>query len=126
MDVALLDCVFLEALRPVYKKGGAAWAVAYPCLRWKTLAFSNRLPVLLVLLLQRSGPRQANRAPPPIVRSNIFLLICCECVIGGSIVRGYPERFGGDGVAAGPHGGVQHLEDFLGSCVGDASAGVFW
>jgi hypothetical protein len=29
MDVALLDCGLPEASRPVYKRGGAAWAVAY-------------------------------------------------------------------------------------------------
>jgi hypothetical protein len=39
MDVALLDNVFPEASRPVYKKGGAAWSVAYLCVRRKTLTF---------------------------------------------------------------------------------------
>jgi hypothetical protein len=38
-----------------------------------------RLPVLLVPLHRRSSPRQANRAPPPMVRSNVvFFFICCE------------------------------------------------
>jgi hypothetical protein len=36
MDVALLDCMFPKASRPVYG------AVAHPCVRQKTLAFSNR------------------------------------------------------------------------------------
>jgi hypothetical protein len=91
MDMALLDCVFPEAPRPVYKKVAAARAVSYPCVRRKTLTFSNRSPALLVLLLWRSGSRQADRAPPPTVRRNVFFLICCECVISRSVVRGYPE-----------------------------------
>jgi hypothetical protein len=33
MDVALLDCVFPKVSRPVYKKGGVAWAIAYLCVR---------------------------------------------------------------------------------------------
>jgi hypothetical protein len=33
MDVALLDCVFAEASRPVYKRGSTAGAVSYPCVR---------------------------------------------------------------------------------------------
>jgi hypothetical protein len=47
MDVALLDCVFSKAPRPVYKKAGAARAVSYPCVRRKTLTFSNRSPARL-------------------------------------------------------------------------------
>jgi hypothetical protein len=39
MDVALLDCGFPEALRPMYKKGGAARAVSYLCVHQKTLNF---------------------------------------------------------------------------------------
>jgi hypothetical protein len=39
MDVALLDCVFPKVPRPVYKKGVATWAVAYLCVRRKTLTF---------------------------------------------------------------------------------------
>jgi hypothetical protein len=31
MDVLLLDCVFPEASRPVYKKATAAGTVSYPC-----------------------------------------------------------------------------------------------
>jgi hypothetical protein len=61
MDVALLDCVFPEASRYILSiKGDATGTVAYPCVRRKTLAFSNRSPVRLpafVLLLRRSGPR---------------------------------------------------------------------
>jgi hypothetical protein len=127
MDIALLDYVFPEAPRPVYKRGGAAGAVSYPCVHRKTPNLFKPLVrslALLVLLLWRSGSRQADHAPPPTVRSNVFFLICCECVISRSVVQGYPERFGGDGVAAGPHGGVWHLEDFLGSRVGDAAAWV--
>jgi hypothetical protein len=47
MDVALLDCVFAEALCPVYKRGSAVGAVSYPCVRQKILTFSNRLPARL-------------------------------------------------------------------------------
>jgi hypothetical protein len=47
MDVALLDCVFPKASCPVYKKAGVAVAVSYPCVRRKTLTFSNRSPALL-------------------------------------------------------------------------------
>jgi hypothetical protein len=47
MDMALLDCGLPEASPPVYKKGGAAWAVAYLCVRQKTLNFRNRSPVCL-------------------------------------------------------------------------------
>jgi hypothetical protein len=39
MDVALLDCGLPEAPCPVYKRGGAAWAVAYLYVRQKTLNF---------------------------------------------------------------------------------------
>jgi hypothetical protein len=130
MDVALLDCTFPEAPRCVLSiKGSTTGTVAYPCMRRKTLAFSNRSPDCLpsfVLLLQRYSPHQADRTPPSTVRSNVFLLICCESVVGRSVDRGYPERFGGDGVIVGPHGGVWHLEDFFGSCAGDATAGVLW
>jgi hypothetical protein len=47
MDVALLDCGFPEAPRRVYKKGGAARAVSYLCVRRKTLNFRNRSPARL-------------------------------------------------------------------------------
>jgi hypothetical protein len=47
MDVTLLDCGLPEASRPVYKKGSAAWAVAYLCVRQKTLNFRNRSPARL-------------------------------------------------------------------------------
>jgi hypothetical protein len=47
MDMALLDYVFPEAPRPVYKRGGAAGAVSYPCVHQKTLTFSNRSPARL-------------------------------------------------------------------------------
>jgi hypothetical protein len=39
MDVALLDCGFPEAPHRVYKKGGAARADSYFCVRRKTLSF---------------------------------------------------------------------------------------
>jgi hypothetical protein len=39
MDVALLDCGFPKAPHRVYKKGGAAQAVIYLCVRRKTLNF---------------------------------------------------------------------------------------
>jgi hypothetical protein len=47
MDVALLDCGLPEASRPVYKKGGVAWDVAYLWVRQKTLNFRNRSPTRL-------------------------------------------------------------------------------
>jgi hypothetical protein len=47
MDVELLDCVFPEAPRPIYKKAGVARAVSDPCVRRKTLTFSNRSPARL-------------------------------------------------------------------------------
>jgi hypothetical protein len=47
MDVALLDCVFPEVPRPVYKKAGTTRAVSYPCVRRKTLTFSNHSPARL-------------------------------------------------------------------------------
>jgi hypothetical protein len=47
MDVALLDCMFPEVPRHVYKKAGAARAVSYPCVRRETLTLSNRSPARL-------------------------------------------------------------------------------
>jgi hypothetical protein len=122
MDVALLDCVFPEAPHPVYKKGRRGLGCRLPLHAPKNPNFLKplaRSPAFLVLLLWRSGPRHANRAPPSTVRSNVvFFLICCECAVGRFIVRGYPKRFGGNGVTVGPHGGVRRLEDFLGSRAG--------
>jgi hypothetical protein len=90
MDVALLDCVFPEAPRPVYK-GGRGQGCFLPLRVPENPNFSKplaRSPALLVLLLlQRSGPRQADCVSPPTVRSNVFFLICCECVIGPSVIR---------------------------------------
>jgi hypothetical protein len=92
----------------------------------ETLDFVNCSPALLALPLQKSGPHQADRAPPPTVRCNVFFFVCCECVIGRAVVRGYFERFGGDGVAAWPYRGVRHFEDFLGPRAGDVAARVLW
>jgi hypothetical protein len=64
---------------------------------------------------------------PPTVRSDVlFFLICCECTTDRFIVRRYLERFGGDGVTVGSHGGVRRVEDFLGSHAGYAAIRVFW
>jgi hypothetical protein len=85
-----------------------------------------RSPALLALVHRRSGPRQADRAPPPTVRSNvIFFFIRCEYAAGRIIVRGYHERFGGGGAAPGPHGGVRCFEDLLGSRARHAAVGYF-
>jgi hypothetical protein len=65
----------------------------------ETLAFVNCSPALLALLLRKSGPHQADRAPPPTVCCNVFF-VCCECVADRAVVRGDFEQFGGDGVAA--------------------------
>jgi hypothetical protein len=43
MDVLLLDCVFPEALRPVYKKVGATENVSYPSVRRRNPSFSKLL-----------------------------------------------------------------------------------
>ena len=130
MDVALLDCGFPEVPRRVYKKGRRGSDCLLPFRapeNPKLLKPLARSPALLVSLHRSSGPRQANRAPPPTVRSDVvFFLICCECVAGRFIVRKYLERFGGGGVTAGPHGGVRRFEDFLGSRAGYAAVGVFW
>jgi hypothetical protein len=130
MDVALLDCGFPEALRRVYKKGWRGSGCLLPFRAsenpklLKTLA---RSPALLVPLHRSSGPRQANRASPPTVRSDVvFFLICCKCVADRFVVQRYLERFGGGGVTAGPHGRVWRFEDFLGLRVGYVAVGVFW
>jgi hypothetical protein len=81
MDVVLLDCGLPEASRPVYKKGIATWALLPFCApeNPKLLKPLARSPTLLVPLHRRSGLLQANRAPPPTVRSNVvFFFICCE------------------------------------------------
>jgi hypothetical protein len=89
MDVLLLDYGFLEVSRPVYKRGqrGRDYLLPVAC-AVETLTFSTRSPALL---LRKSDPRQADRTPPPTVRSNVFFLICCECVINWSVVGGYPK-----------------------------------
>jgi hypothetical protein len=110
------------------KRGGAAWVGSHPCLRRKTLIFLKPLSRSPALLLhQRSGPRQANRTPSPTIRSDVvFFLVCCKQAAGRFVIRRYLERFGGGGVTAGPYGGVQRFEDFLGSRAGYAAVGVFW
>jgi hypothetical protein len=95
MDVALLDCGFPEAPRPVYKREWRGSGCLLP-LRVpgnpKLLKPLARSPALLVPLHWRSGPRQANHVPLPTVRSNVvFFVICCECAVGRFIVRGYVE-----------------------------------
>jgi hypothetical protein len=84
-------------------------------------------PAVLVPLHQRSGPRQANRAPPPTVRSNVdFFFVCFNSAVGRIVVQGYQERFGSGGVTPGPHGGIRRFEDLLGSRARHAAFGVFW
>jgi hypothetical protein len=130
MDVALLDYGFPEATRRVYKKGRRGSSCLLPFRASenpKLLKPLARSPALLVPLHRSSGPRQANRAPPLMVRSDVvFFLICCKCVAGRFAVRRYLERFGDGGVTARPHSGVRRFEDFLGSRAGYAAVGVFW
>jgi hypothetical protein len=58
------------------KRGVAAWADSHPCLRRKTLIFLKPLARSPALLLhRRSGPRQANRTPPPTVRSDVVFFL---------------------------------------------------
>jgi hypothetical protein len=125
MDVLLLDCVFSELSRPAYKKVTTASPVPSSARAIETLAFLNCSLALLGLPLRNAGPHQADRTSSSTVRSNAFFFVCCECIIDRVVVRGYFERFGGDGVAAWPYRRVRHLEDFLGSRAGDAAAWVF-
>jgi hypothetical protein len=75
------------------KRDGAARADSHPCLRQKTLIFLKPLARSPALLLhRRSGPRQANRTPPPTVRSDVvFFLICCKHAAGRFVIRRYLE-----------------------------------
>jgi hypothetical protein len=54
MDVLLLDCVFPEAPRPVYKKAAADGTVSYPCMRRRNPNFCKPLtyPPCLSTLVQ--------------------------------------------------------------------------
>jgi hypothetical protein len=126
MDVLLLDCVFSKASRPAYKKAIATSQVSSSARAVETLAFLNYSLALLGLPLQNSSPHQADCTLPSTVCSDAFFFVCCECIIGRAIVRGYFEQFGGDGVAAWPYHRVRHLEDFLGSRAGDVAAWVLW
>jgi hypothetical protein len=87
MDVLLLDCVFSEASRPAYKKATAAGLVLSSARAVETLAFLNCSLAFLGLPLQKSGPHQADCAPPPTVRSNAFFFVCCECLVGRAVGR---------------------------------------
>jgi hypothetical protein len=130
MDVVLLDCGLPEASHPMYKKGGSVARALLPFCAPQNpniLKPFARSPALLVPLHRRSGPRQANRAPPLTVRSNVFFFfVRCECAVGPIVVRGYLERFGGSGVTPKPHSGVRRFEDLLGSRARYAAVGVFW
>jgi hypothetical protein len=108
----------------VQKGGGAAQAVLNPSI----LKLLARSPALLVPVHRRSGPRQANHAPPPTVRSHVvvFLFICCKYAVERIVIRGYLQWFGGGGAAPRPHGGIQRFEDLLGSCARHATVGLFW
>jgi hypothetical protein len=60
-----------------------------------------RSPTLLAPAHRRSGPRQADRPPPPTVRSHaVLFLICCKYTAGRRIVRGHFEQHGGGGVTS--------------------------
>jgi hypothetical protein len=103
MDVLQLDCVFPEESRPAYKKATATSLVPSTARAVETLAFLNCSLALLGLPLRNSGPHQADRVPPPMVRSNAFFFVCYECIVGRVVVQGYFDRFGDDGVAAWPY-----------------------
>jgi hypothetical protein len=84
----LLDCRLPEASRPVYKRGGA-WAFLpfYASRNPSILKPFARSPALLALVHRRSGPRQADRAPPSTVRSHaVFFFIRCEYAAGQIVV----------------------------------------
>jgi hypothetical protein len=67
------------------KRVDAARADSHPCLRRKTLIF-------LKLLARSPALLQANRTPPPTVRSDvIFFLVCCEHAAGRFVIRRYLE-----------------------------------
>jgi hypothetical protein len=87
----LLDCGLPEASHPVYKKGvgGAAQAFLPFCASQNPSILKPfaRSPALLALVHRRSGPRQADRAPPPTVRSHVvFFFIRCEYAAGQIVV----------------------------------------
>jgi hypothetical protein len=96
MDMLLLDCGFSEASHRAYKKLTSVETVACLHLRCRNPSFFTvaRLPSLLVLN-RKSGPYQEDRAPSPIVRCNVFFLVCYECIAGRAINRGDLERLGG-------------------------------
>jgi hypothetical protein len=128
--MVLLDCGLTKASCLVYKRGGSTVQALLPFCVLRNPSILKpfaRSPGLLVPRHRRSGPRQANRAPPLTVRSNaVFFFIRCEYAVGRIVVRGYHERFGSGGAAPGPHGGVRRFEDLLGSRARHAAVGVFW
>jgi hypothetical protein len=100
-----IGCVFPEASHPVYKKGGGAARVRFsfcppqnPSLLLKPFV---RSPALLAPAHRRSGPRQADRPPPPTVRSHaVLFVIYCKYTADRCIVRGHFEQHGGGGVTS--------------------------
>jgi hypothetical protein len=90
----LLDCGLPEASRRVYKKegGGAAQAFLPFCTSQNPSILKPfaRSHALLALVHRGSGPRQADLAPPPTVRSHVVLFIIrCEYAVGRTVVRRY-------------------------------------
>jgi hypothetical protein len=95
-----------------------------PSLLFKLLACS---PALLAPVRRRSGPREANRLPPPTVCSYVvFLLICCDHADGRGVVRRYLEHCGGGRVTTGCYGGVWCFTDVVGPRARYALVGIFW
>jgi hypothetical protein len=87
------------------------------------LKLCTRSPALLAPARRRSGPRQANRVPPQMVRSHaVFFLVCCEHAAGRFIFRGNLEQCGSDRATIGRYAGVWRFKDFLGSHAGYAAA----
>jgi hypothetical protein len=113
------------------KGGGAARFELYlsarrknPNFLFKPLACSS---ALLAPARRRSGPCEADRPPPPTVRSHaVLFLFCCRYTTGRRIVRGDTEQCGGGGVASWRHSGIRRVADVLGPRARHATAWIFW
>jgi hypothetical protein len=112
------------------KRGGAArfrFSFCVPQNPSLLLKPFTRSPALLAPARRRSGPRQADRLPPPTVRSHVvFFLVYCKLAASQHIVRWYLEQCGGGGAATGWYGGVRCFADFLGPRSRYAAAWLFW
>jgi hypothetical protein len=95
-----LDCGFPEEPRPAYKRGRgpALFELHFPR-SVKTLAahrLAARLPAALLLVCRRSGSSEADRPPPPTVRSDAVLFFFrCRYAAGRFLAAGR-RLVGGD------------------------------